>query len=538
MPQSVQQIVAAIVAAAATFEDASNEITRTLPEEQRTEAMRELSVSWGTRVEEVPAPTVLNGNATTFAMPHNITPYVERVINEGTPYASYTQPDAAEVFTRWHASHILRCRQSGQWYAWDGKRWVVGANGLVDDAVSHFLAVYGQAALRDIGGKPGAAAQKSICTAAFHHGTYSLLQNKQEISVGVDALDQGDWTLNTPSGLLDLRSNTLTPHSPDALCTKITSVAPISDEEYEAAFPASRFARFLEEIFGEESPEERRELIAFEQASLGYCLTGDSKLHFLKFWYGEGRNGKSTLGEVVAHVMGDYAKKVSNQILTLSKYDRHPTDVANLMGVRLAIASEVSEGSFLNETLVKELTGDSRLSARFMRQDYFEFRRTHKHLIYGNSKPRLRLTDAAIRARMKLTPFKINFEREGRLDPELNDKLREESGLILSWLARGAALLAQNGMALPRSKVVEEGTQEYMDENDLISQWVAENCVITPNAKTRNTALYENYAEWRRARGEMPETYRRWAPLIRSRPEVKDSILDGYPVLLGIGLRL
>ena len=43
------------------------------------------------------------------------------------------------------------------------------------------------------------------------------------------------------------------------------------------------------------------------------------------------------------------------------------------MGARLVIASEIPTGAEWNESLIKEATGGEAMSARFMRQDPFEF---------------------------------------------------------------------------------------------------------------------------------------------------------------------
>ena len=411
------------------------------------------------------------------------------------------------------------------------------------DALDHFLMIYGQAALREIGGKAGISRQNSINTSAFRSGVLDLLQSKQELKVVVDDFDADDWALNTPGGIVDLKTGVVRPHDPAALCTKITAVTPMPRGKFEMLFPASRFARFLQEIFAKLGDDaERAELVEFEQASLGYCLTGDSSLHFLKFWYGEGRNGKSVFGEVIESLLGDYAKKISNQVLMSSRNERHPTEVANLMGARLVIASEISEGAYFNESQIKELTGDARLSARFMRQDFFEFRRTHKHLIYGNHKPRLRVADAAIKSRIKLTEFGMNFEASGRMDPHLKSKLMDEAPLVLAWFAEGARKLVTNGMLLPRSVVVERGTEEYMAENDVVRLWVEERCVVAESTtsgsplRSKTLTLYEDYRAWRIARGEHPEAIQRFSQALHAHG-FKSVLVKGAKLLTCIGLR-
>ena len=70
--------------------------------------------------------------------------------------------------------------------------------------------------------------------------------------------------------------------------------------------------------------------------------------------------------------------------------ERHPTDLAGLRGARLVTAAETEEGRRWAESEIKTLTGGDRISARFMRQDFFEYMPQFKLLIAGNHKPGLR----------------------------------------------------------------------------------------------------------------------------------------------------
>ena len=44
---------------------------------------------------------------------------------------------------------------------------------------------------------------------------------------------------------------------------------------------------------------------------------------------------------------------------------------------------EIDEGELWAESRLKELTGDTHATARYMRGDFFTFRLTHKHIIAG-----------------------------------------------------------------------------------------------------------------------------------------------------------
>jgi putative DNA primase/helicase len=267
-----------------------------------------------------------------------------------------------------------------------------------------------------------------------------------------------------------------------------------------------------------------RGLAIYLQQALGALLSGASEDHWLQFWYGTGRNGKSTLGEIVTRVMGDYAKKIPAQTLLHDRHgNRHPTEIANLAGVRLALSSEVSEGDFWDETRIKELTGDAMLSARYMRQDFFQFPRTHKHIIYGNHRPLLRVVDPAIAARLHVVPFNASFTAEqGNLDLQMGAKLWEEAGAILQWLIDGHAAWRDTGKLRPCA-AVEAATKDYFESQSTLDMWVTECCEFVPNDERplillhRASELYTNYKAWKEERGEHPLSTTRWGEQMRRR---------------------
>jgi len=221
---------------------------------------------------------------------------------------------------------------------------------------------------------------------------------------------------------VDLRTGTMRARRPDDFMTQATRVAP--DFERSTQF----FETFMLDVFGGD-----REMVDFMQRMLGYCLTGDRREQVLFFWHGSGANAKSTLLDLVQWLLDGYALKLPAAALMVTRNDRHPTELAQLRGRRLAIASELDEGQFWNEALIKELTGDEVLTARFMRGDFFEFQMQQKHVIVGNHKPRLRGGDPAIARRLVLVPFEQRFDG-ARRDKDMPAKLRAEAPAILAWI--------------------------------------------------------------------------------------------------------
>lgn len=438
----------------------------------------------------------------------------DRLAEITTGDVEYSHAAAASLFAQIQQAKILWVSDAGRWAAWNGVRWVMPADDLMRCAVRDFCQIYAAVASTDNRlGRGAVAIGRTIQSSGFAAAALKMLEADRRLLADAADFDPDPWDLNTPAGIVDLRTGAIRPHDPAALCTRCTAVAPAGDAE------RPRFDRFLAEVFAPLSEADRAETIRFVQASLGYCLTGDTAIHALYFWYGSGRNGKNTLGDLVRHCAGDYARKIPSNVLMASRFgERHPTEIAQLRGVRLAVSSEIEAGAYWDESRIKEVTGDDRLSARFMRQDFFEFPRTHKHLIFGNNKPRVRAVDAALRARMKLVGFGVDFEAAGRADPALPEALRAEAPGVLAWLIQGAAAVWTAGRRLPACGVVAAATDEYLTDADTLGLWIDECCrADDPAAWTQSSALYASYAAWKRDRNEPPLTQTAWSPLVQQR---------------------
>ena len=146
--------------------------------------------------------------------------------------------------------------------------------------------------------------------------------------------------------------------------TRYAAVVPADDED------CPKFKQFLSDI---QTPG----VIAYLKRLMGYILTGSVKEEIFVFFYGTGQNGKGTLVKIVVAVLGDYAGILPTQTLLAGKNQRHPTEIAKLEGLRMAAASETTDGNFWNEGRLKALTGGDKQTGRKMRQDFSDFEPTH-----------------------------------------------------------------------------------------------------------------------------------------------------------------
>jgi putative DNA primase/helicase len=247
------------------------------------------------------------------------------------------------------------------------------------------------------------------------------------------------------------------------------------------------------------------ELQQFLQRYIGYCCTGFTTEHVFVFAYGTGANGKGTFINTIARIFGDYATVADMNTFLVTKNERHPTDLAKLHGARLVVAQETERGRRWDETKIKALTGGDTITARFMRQDFFDFTPTFKLFIVGNHKPRLGTVDEAMRRRMLIVPFTVQIPTHER-DPKLPEKLWTERRAILRWCIDGCLEWQRVGLAPPA--IVRDATEEYFQDQDTVGQWIEDraNPQAGVFAFTLSSELFTSWKVWCEAQNLKPGT--------------------------------
>jgi putative DNA primase/helicase len=364
--------------------------------------------------------------------------------------------------------------------------------------------------------------RKPITSAKTVNALLFLAQSDPDIVVPAAQWDNDPLMLNTPDGLVDLRTGKTHQRNRQQYLTQLCRVSPDAGKKTE------HWLRFVSQVFVDDA-----DTIEFVQRMCGYCLSGDRREQKLFFAHGQGSNGKSTLLDILMWIMGTYALKLPTTALMASRNERHPTELAQLHGKRLAVSNELEEGSFWAEARIKELTGDETLTARFMRQDNFTFTMSHKHLIAGNHKPRLKGGDPAMARRMVLVPFLQKFEGAAK-DAKLPEKLKAEAPGIMAWAIEGARKWYADGLAIPGS--VEDASRDYMAEHDDIAMWIEECCKTDAGTHARSSDLYASFRRWKQSRGEHEPSQTVWGEKMTLVPGLRKVKMAGIMTLKGIDL--
>lgn len=459
------------------------------------------------------------GNVTTLSAVKPA-PFVEPDIDGMPP--QYSDDALADVFASRYHEDMLFVATWGRWMLWTGAKWEHDETLRATDLARRICREHGNEAIQ----RPDLASKaRTIATALTSARTIGnvekLARSDRRHASTTKQWDHDLWALNTPGGIVDLRTGTLRVARKEDYVTKSTAVTP------GGACPA--WLNFLRVATDGDD-----ELLEYMRRVAGYCLTGSTREHAFFFVHGTGGNGKGTFLNMLHYLLDSYSRTASMQMFTENKYDNGDASyVAGLMGARMVVAQEVQEGKRWNEDRLKSFTGGDSISAKFLYSNPFEYTPQFKLLFSGNHKPSLRNVDEAIKRRLHFIPFTVTVPADKR-DPNLMLKLRDEASGILQWAVDGCLDWQSNFLAPPHRVLA--ATQEYFDEEDTISQFFAECCDFNKLYRAKTSDVYKRYQSWCESISEFALPRKRWLQQLVPHG-LESRQIGGQMILEGIGLK-
>ena len=312
----------------------------------------------------------------------------------------------------------------------------------------------------------------------------TLAKAEDGMSVDMAKCDADSYLIGVLNGVVDLKSGQLLPPDPSRLVTKRANVH--FDPEAECPL----YEKFLREAVPDDA--ERAFLICFS----GYCLSGEVSEQVLLFLLGTGANGKTVWIETMKAILGDYADKIQTEMLMqhFRNTQAASPDLVQLQGRRVIYANETTEGRFLDDARVKDLTGGDTITGRLpYAKAAISFAPTHKLVIAGNHAPIVTDDSDGLWRRMILMKFTQKFEGDA-CDRDLPAKLRTEAAGIFNLWLKGFADWHKHGLMIPPS--LRNATNVYRTEQDLLEQFIGEECVVGVTESCANNDLKRRYFAW------------------------------------------
>lgn len=389
-----------------------------------------------------------------------------------------TESGDAEFFTARNGELTRYDHRRDRWLLFDHHIWVPQTNGEVERLALESVRARQRAAegskerLKWAAGGESRNRQLNLL---------ALAQNMLPIADAGDKWDLDPWLLGAQNGVIDLRTGTLREGLPDDRITMRVRVS------FDPSARCPLWDDTVAKIF-----QGNEQLIAYFDRFVGYSLTGDCREECLAMCWGGGANGKGTLMNTLAWLLGDYADDLPFSAFELHSRGSIPNDVAKIVGKRFVTASETAETRRLNEARVKALTGRDPITARFLHQEFFTFQPVAKFWLATNHKPIVHDDSDGFWRRLHLIPFAASFVE--RPDRTLKDKLREEGTGILARAVRGCMAWQREGLDPP--DIVRNATRTYRDASLPLARFLDQCCIEQEGARATFGDLFSEYMRW------------------------------------------
>lgn len=384
------------------------------------------------------------------------------------------------------------------WFYYDGQRWILDREGLrarkSAKELSKALSIYAVNCLSDEDEKHKEQYLKYALTWTYSRTRNAIIQDSRDLNfISNEELDADDYVLNLQNCVLVFHEDKVEKHehSADLLLSKIANA------EYRPEARCERWEQFLDEVM-----QGDKDKIHYLQKLFGTCLTGDVRLEKMWFLFGSTtRNGKSTMIERIADVLGDYSKTIRPETLAIKNNPDSRTaspDVAKLAGTRLCVCSEIPKRMPLDVGLLKTLTGRDTIVARFLHQDEFQFVPKFKMICNTNFLPVVSDNTIFKSDRVQVVSFDRHFE-ESEQDKTLKDKLSTKEALsgILNWMIEGWIAFCREGLEVPEA--IKKSTTDYEASSDKLQNFINE-CLA--EAEGKNISVKETYTRYEKWCGE------------------------------------
>lgn len=427
-----------------------------------------------------------------------------RIPKEAMAPDGFTLSEAgnAERFAARHADGVLYTDATG-WLVWDGCRYSQTSDEVVLNMILETnRELYDQ--VRENEDRMRFIRQVlTFEKTNSRRGSETTARGLAALRTTADTLDVDRYLINFTNGTFNVRTGEPRPHRRE---DKITRLVPC---DYN---PTARCPVWIDALHGIFALDpEPAASVAGLQRLLGYAITGDTCERVIAFFVGTGRNGKSTVLETLAAVLGpDYVQAAKADVLMAGGVRRGGAtpDLAALRGVRLVTLSETEAEGRLNSNLVKALTGGDTVSARELYKDPMNFKPEFTPILATNHRPVIGGRDVALFDRLVYVPFERRFVLEAEdpnakpadlADPRLKEKLEAEREGIAAWLVEGAVawyreIAAGRSTGLLNPPHWRDAKAEYQDTEDSVGQFVTEACVSDPREKATTADLYKAYS--------------------------------------------
>jgi len=434
-----------------------------------------------------------------------LTPAPEKVTLVDTTDYPMTDVDNAILLKRVMAGRMLFVREHGNWAYFDGGRWILRSEHIA----YAFAEVVGRSRVETASRLPAAdEGQQKARNRAIREASQCLNKSRLEAMISLaskdkellrsaEDFDRDAFLMGVVNGVVDLRTGRLQAPDKSMMLTKQC----LASHDLNAQCP--QWIAMLKTALQAEGGDTEA-MIEYLQQVFGLALIGKVLERAFFFIYGKPGTGKSLTTNTVRRVLGDYAMELSPNSLMATNNpsnDVKNSEIAQLKGVRFALASETEQGQRFNDSLIKRITGQDAIVVRELYEKSFSLVPQATLFITGNSRPTAG-GGSAMWERLKVISFNHQIPKHEQ-DAHLQEKLLAEADGILAWMIQGCIAYQQRG-GLNEPERVRQDTGVYLEETDLTLMFIKECCEVGDDLKDSSPDIFEAYKAWAEYVGVRP----------------------------------
>ncbi len=394
----------------------------------------------------------------------------------------------ASCLIAFYTDKFLYCPDIG-WLYYNGKNW---SGELADQQLAY--AIEATIKIRRILGKERNLidfVKNCMVTKANIEGTRAILRS--HVSISREEFDGDPILINCANGVVNLETGQLIPHCP---YQRFTYCIPT---EYDRQADVSQWIEFLVGALIRQTDRERlsqseiSNRLDYIQMVLGYSITGMMSEECLFYLYGPTRSGKGAFTQTIKAVFKAtrLVAEVDSQTITSQRErDTQNFDLAMLDHCRIVIVGENRSDHKLNAQKLKQFTGRDEIWAARKFHDHSSYKPQFKVFLSSNFGPVIDPDDEAAWGRFRIIEFPNSHL--GQEDKGLKDRFTKPEFLrgVLAWMVQGA-IRWFSSTGLPFPDWVKQATQAKREEQDLIGQFIAEDCELIADSWISIEALYD-----------------------------------------------
>lgn len=318
--------------------------------------------------------------------------------------------------------------------------------------------------------------KNKIGSLSFINSVYSFIKDDLYSDGFLDKLNRELFSLPILNNrIINLKTNEIYPRE---RIHNFSVICPVEYDEKNMDFAQTYF----ETLFPDASTR-KCVLDAIKSSMTGLPLRN------IFIWIGIGCNGKSLLLKIIRKLLSEFCGVVSKNIIINSKSNTNiSSELESLSTLRFAQISEVSDTDSLNDTRIKEFTGDGIINYRGLFQKEKNIEVTASVHIATNNIPSLNCSDRALLARIIPIPFKAVFEPNS----DYETLVMKNIGSIFTYIVKYGEV-KKSFIIDNMSEEIQECRRESIIKRDFLVSFVQSHIKPCADSRLTFTDFIEHY---------------------------------------------